>query len=116
MNGRKTEIIVRCRIDEDIHVRPCTRVIAGIRTEQVQAGHAERPQGGLGLFQMSNDVIAAHRPNIARKLAFSNALLIQPPALGGNYAFVGSVNLTAPAPAAPRRTRTASASTGTAAR
>jgi len=50
MNGRKTEIIVGCRIDKHIHVRFRARFIAGMRTEQIESCNAEGPQGGFGLF------------------------------------------------------------------
>src|SRR5262249_23279205 len=73
--AQKAEAVVGFRIDKYVHIGMWARVVPRIRTEQVKGTHAARSQGGLGLLQSRNDVVAAHGSSYlnGRLLASSGA-------------------------------------------
>src|SRR6185312_6209349 len=55
--GDQAEILVGCRIDEDINIGIRFAFIAGERTEQIKGSDAESSQSRLSLPQSKNDIL-----------------------------------------------------------
>src|SRR5438067_475658 len=57
---KEPEALIRSRIDEHIHIGIPARLVAGMRSEQIERRHPELPQGRFGVLESGDDFVPAH--------------------------------------------------------